>query len=125
MAMEYAHIWLARFPSKAAFDDYFNENHEDDDAPINLFASEQNELFYDHDWIEKSFDASASLRQLIQHHSYAESYIEKVLQTATSPKITQANSFIMADRAEFSKPRSIISDNYMIWYLGIHKCAVT
>ncbi|MCF6199543.1 MAG: immunity 22 family protein [Hyphomicrobiaceae bacterium] len=124
MAMEYSHIWLAQFPSKSSFDDYFNESYEDDETPINLFASEQAELFYDHDWVERSFDASAGLRQLIQHHSYAESYIEKVLRAATSHNIRNANSFIMADRAEFSKPRSITSDSHMIWYLGCYKCDV-
>ena len=124
MAMELCHIWLARFPSESAFDEYFDENYEDDDAPINSFSKEQGQTFYDHDWLERSFKSSGDLRQLIQGHSYADSYSEKVIAEAASRNIKNANCFIMADSAEFHTPRSISSASHEIWYLGTCKCDV-
>lgn len=118
--MERIHIWIGTFSSKEAFDDYLEEiyDEEDDDAPINQFAEDQNKTFYDHDWVESGFKIVDDLEELIKPHSYSEKYLEAALDQAESLGIESANSFIMADSGEFSEPQSKQTEAYSLMYLG-------
>ena len=126
MPMEKCHIWLARFASEEALDAYFEENYdkEDDDEPINKFALDQGETFYDHDWVERSFEGGGDLRTLIDGHSYSENYIDEVIKLAGERKIEGANAFIMADRNEFENPKAVEAADYQLWYVGVFSCDV-
>ena len=126
MPMETSHIWVAHFPSEKYLDEYFEEiyDEEDEDTPINRFAEDQGESFYDHDWVERSFCDSGDLKDLIINHSYAEDYIEKVIEIANANNLSGVNTFIMADKEEFSSPKSVDGDKYTIWYLGEFECNV-
>ena len=125
MPMEISHIWLAVFPSETAFDEYFAESYsEDDESPINAFARDQGQNYYDHSWVERTFTKDADLRGVIDGHSYSDDYIDKVIQKASADQIESANTFIMADVEEFSSPRSVEADAYRIWYLGKYECRV-
>ncbi len=124
--MEKSHIWLGEFPSEDALNTYFEETYDDDDddAPINGFAADQGERFYDHDWVERGFVAHGSLEQLIVRHSYSKDYIEMVIADAEARGIVEANTFILADQSEFSDPKSVQGNDYTLWYLGIYTCQV-
>ena len=124
MAMEVSHIWLGRFPSSEALEAYFEETYYDDErkTPISRFAEDQGESFYDHDWVERSFNESGDLRSKIEPHSYSESYLDEVLRLAAEEGITDANVFIMADQEEFESPRSVTGSDYHLWYLGTVDC---
>ncbi len=123
--MEESHIWLAGFPSEISLDQYFEECINDDDVtPMNDFAKSQGEVFYDHDWVERSFGNYRELKLLIEGHSYCEDYKDKVLKFAQDNKILNANTFIIADASEFKKPKSVKSKEYNIWYVGKFKCSV-
>lgn len=67
MSMEISHIWLGKFPSEKALDEYFEEIYDEDneDAPLNQFARDQGENFYDHDWVERSFNNVTRLKDLL------------------------------------------------------------
>jgi hypothetical protein len=122
--METSHIWLANFPSEDYVDSYFEEQFDDDDAPINQFAADQGEQSYDHDWVERSFNDQRNLRLLISDHSYSSDYLDHVISRAAEMGIKTANTFIMADVNEFPSPRSPKADDYQIWYIGKYGCNI-
>jgi hypothetical protein len=124
MAMETSHIWLGRFPSEAALDAYFEESYGEDDQPINQFAADQGERFYDHDWVERSFDPSGDLRAQIAPHSHSKDYLDRVIELARSRGIVGANVFILADKGEFDRPVSVHAPSHSLWYLGEFVCEV-
>ena len=125
MAMDISHIWVGVFASDAP-DDYFVEQYsDDDDAPLNQFAAEQGENFYDNDWLEISYlDASESedVRSFIDGHSYSDDYLDAVVEKTTLLGIDQINVFVIADKGEFSDPKTVKGDNYRLEYLGEFKC---
>lgn len=126
MPMEISLIWLGDFPSEEYLREYFDENYdeEDDDAPMNKFAEDQGESFYNHDWLEWSYNDSGNLRHLMIHHSYSTDYIEEVMQLATKKELSGINTFIMADKSEFSSPQSIEGETYSLYYIGEFKCSI-
>ena len=124
MAMELSHVWLGRFDSEAALDEYFDEQYEDDDAPINAFAADQDEMYYDHDWVEREFHESGDLLTLMDGASYAGDYLENVIHKAGGMGITNANTYILADAGQFSKPKSVNGREYQLWYIGSYNCNV-
>src|SRR5262245_41484337 len=122
MPMEVSHIWLGQF-SREVLDRYFEEHYGDDDAPLSQFADEQGETRYDHDWVEMSCPYELeSVRSLVEGHSYSASYLDLVLAKAAELGITEVNVFILADRGEFSRPRSVSGPGYRLWYLGEFTC---
>ena len=132
MPMEISHIWLGRFSSegdaKAYFAEHYNdgdENDEDGQIPFSQFAADQGEWFYDHDWLELGFEENRDLRALVARHSYSSDYLEEVLSRANSLGLAgQANTFVVADKAEFNHPRSVETKHYQLWYLGEFFCTV-
>lgn len=125
MAMDISHIWVGVFDSDAP-DDYFVEQYsDDDDAPLNRFAAEQGETFYDHDWLEISYlDASESIdvRSFVDGHSYSKDYLDAVVAKTAALGIDRINVFVLADKNEFSDPKTITGDNYRLEYLGKFNC---
>ncbi|MGK7925701.1 MAG: immunity 22 family protein [Spirulina sp.] len=60
--METSHIWLGNFPSADALEKYFAETYDEDDdgTPLNQFAADQGEHFYDSDWVEFSYSQTTT-----------------------------------------------------------------
>jgi hypothetical protein len=132
MPMEISHIWLGRFSSegdaRAYFAEHYNDgddNDEDGETPISQFAADQGQWFYDHDWLEVSFQESRDLRALVMQHSFSSDYLEEILSRANSLGLAeQANTFVLADKAEFNHPRSVKTEQYQLWYFGEFSCTI-
>lgn len=124
MPMETSHIWLGLFKSEEDLDTYFEEQYDGDDEPINRFAADQGEMYYDHDWVERGFCYSGNLRELIGGASYSSDYLTDVIAAANELGIGTANTFILADSNEFDAPRTVNTDKYKLWYIGKFKCHV-
>lgn len=88
------------------------------ETPINKFAQEQGETFYDDDSVERSFNDAGDLQALIKGHSNSKNYIENVMSLAASQELLKVNVFVMADKEEFDSPRSVNGERYTLWYLG-------
>jgi hypothetical protein len=122
MSMEEIHVWLGIFPSAKALSEYFEESYdEDDSSPINQFAKDQGERWYDHDWVERGFKENATLKALIRDHSYSASYMEAVVADAQMRGIGSANTFVMADIDEFDAPKTVERDSFKLYYLGRYR----
>ena len=125
LPMEKVHIWLASFSSKKVLDAYFNEAIlDDDDKSMNRFASDQGEAFYDHDWVEISFNKSGNLSIFIRDQSYSSNYSKELLAAAEERNVTCINTFIMADTEEFSSPCDVSASDFHIWYMGEFNCRI-
>lgn len=124
MPMETSHVWLGMFQSEDHLDAYFEEQYEDDDTPINRFATDQGEMYYDHDWVERAFCQSGDLHDLIEDASYSYDYMQDVIATAKELGIKSANTFILADAQEIDDPKTVSSTDYQLWYIGKFKCHV-
>ena len=92
--------------------------------PINAFAADQDELCYDHDWVECEFFIPDDLRILMDNASYAADYVDEVIAKANSIGVANANTYILADAAEFSKPISVDRSGYRLCYIGTYNCNV-
>lgn len=120
MAMEVCHVWVGVFADDAP-EDYFTERYGDDDPPVNRFAQEQGEWFYDHDWVEISLlppSDAVDPRTLALRHSYGERYADAVAARAADLGLERVNLFVLADRDEFDAPRSVEGPGYRLVYLG-------
>ena len=107
--------------ARDANDEYADDG---DELPINKFAEEQGETFYDDDRLERSFHDSRTLRELIAGHTSSEDYIEQVISYAESQGLSEVNVFIIADKEEFETPRAVNGDRHTLWYIGEFGCRI-
>lgn len=118
----FAHVWIGVFEDNAP-EDYFVEQYDEDDAPLNQFAAEQNEDYYDHDWIEISYldlAESEDVRSFVDGHSYCEHYIDDVCIRAESAGLETINVFVLCvQQDEFDNPKTASGDGYRLEYLGM------
>jgi len=123
--MQQIHIWIGICKSEDILDSFFTENYdeEDDDLPINEFAASQDVVFYDHDWVERSFSSNCSIRDLIHSHSYSVDYLEDTLVRVNKLGIETANTFIMADVKLFNTPKTIKRKEMSLSYIGTFNCS--
>lgn len=124
MPMETSHIWLGLFQSEEDFNAYFEEQYDDDGEPINRFAADQGEMYYDHDWVERGFCDSGDLHELIGCASYSSDYLTEVIDAANELGIGAANTYILADSNEVGDPRTVNTDKHKLWYIGKFICHV-
>ena len=116
------HIWLGLFGLDAP-ENYFVQEYVDDDTPQSQFGAEQEENCFDYDFVEISFpNDPRPVRDLVDGHSYSESYLDAVVQKATDLGIAEANVFVLANKEEFKCPRSTAGPGYKLWYLGEFVC---
>ena len=114
-------IWIGRFESTAP-KDYFAAQYTEDDAPINQFAAEQGEHYFDYDWVEISyfdFEKADEVRSFVDGHSFSEQYINDVCKRAESLGLLEINVFVVCiKQGEFDSPRSASGDGYRLEYIG-------
>lgn len=116
--MNSVHLWLGKFNDEDALKSYFQEQHENDDAPLNGFAEDQGVTSYDSDGVESSFLCSGDLKAQLSGHSYSEQYLDDLLEVAQDRELEGMNTFILASADEFPEPVSMTAGDYEIHYLG-------
>jgi hypothetical protein len=123
MAIKDAHIWVARFESQKALDEYMDEafDADDEDAPISRFAADQGVGFYDHDLVYAEFSESATPRALIACWGFPDKSTEAVVTAVEALGVDGLNTSFIADEGEFSAPMSASGAGYQLWYVGQFK----
>lgn len=122
MSEHLSHIWLGLF-SPDAPDNYFVQEYVDDETPQSQFGAEQGQHSFDYDFVEISFpNDPLPVRDLVNGHSYWASYIDAVVQKASDLGVTDVNVFVLANKDEFERPRSVTGPGYKLWYLGEFVC---
>lgn len=130
MVLEDAHLWIGRFDSSGRWQAYLEEHYDDgpDERPLSQFAADQNEVWYDHDWIECNFSgeslsdsAEADATALFSELSYASSYIDAAVADAMRAPLVGANACISINSDEISNPRSVTGDGYELRFVGTYQ----
>src|SRR5262245_56143250 len=100
MPIKDAHVWVARFKSNKALDEYMDEAFDDDDedAPISRFAADQGVGFYDHDLVYAEFQKNATPRALIECWGFPEKATEKVVKAVEALGVEGLNTSFIADK---------------------------
>ncbi|MEM7249451.1 MAG: immunity 22 family protein [Acidobacteriota bacterium] len=112
-------VWVGRFGSRQAFDQYFDEQHEDDDAPLSPFAHGQGQARYDHDFVERSFRGpTRDFDRLIDRHSHAESFEEAASRVFVDGGLGERDSVVLAFDGQVESPRSVTLEDAELTYLG-------
>ena len=120
-------IWIGTFPSSDDFENYFEETisgePEDDDKPISAFGADQKATFYDHDFMERSFqETRRDFPSLVNGHSFAVSYQKPATEAWKAIGAPLANSLVRVWGKEIASPRSVQNANYSLHYLGRFPC---
>lgn len=126
MSARKSHIWVGQFGPDAP-KNYFSENRDRDEDvdPMNMFAKEQGQLYFDYDFTEISFldwIKAEIPKKFIEGHSYSESYIEIVAQLCDERKIDRINVFVIANEDQFRKPKTVLGAGYRLEYLWAFTC---
>ena len=119
-------IWVGNFESEARLDAYFEENYDEDDAPISEFAADMGVSFYDHDFLESSFHQTSTddIAIILEGHSGCDS--EAVLSQAqvafvAHKTFVNAATLVLNDERDFPQfqnPKSIAKPGASLFYLG-------
>jgi len=116
------HIWLGLFEPDAP-ERYFVQEYVDDSTPKSQFGAGQEQRYFDYDFVEISFpNDPLPVHELVDGHSYSDSYLKTVVQEATKLGISEANVFVLANKDQFDAPRSAEGPGYKLWYLGEYVC---
>lgn len=123
MLIKNAHIWVGQFKSAKALEKYLEEvfDEDDEDAPINPFAADQGETFYDHDLVFAEFVKKATPQSLMACWEFPKKSIDAVVKAIEALGVEGLNCSFIADEGEFSKPKSVKKKDYQLWYLGKFK----
>lgn len=120
MLINDAHIWVAQFVSEEALEEYMEEvyDEDDDDAPISQFAADQGESFYDHDLVYGQYHEAPTTEALVDGWGFPEESVAVVVDAINQLNLSNANTCFVADKDEFSNPKSVKGDGYQLWYVG-------
>ena len=116
--MDTIDVWLGRFPSRSALKDYFSEKNDSEDSPINCFAADQGEKFYDHDWLEYHFSEEPDSNFLTYGYYPFGILAIAIQRTAVEQGLTNPNTLIVADRSLITTPKTVKGERYELRYLG-------
>lgn len=121
---EHSDFWLGSFPSERRAYEYFEEMYNDEDedreyTPLSEFAKDQEQNWYDHDFIEYGFNNSvSSIKELVEGYSYSEQYAEELEKRCEERKLVGINFFLFITVCEIAKPKSVITDEFKLHYVG-------
>lgn len=104
--------------------EYLKETYGDDDRPISRLAEDMEESFYDHDFLEHSFNDTPGrpLEARLSNHSFSTSYADAAQAAFDSAPTEDFNTVLLVWGAQFRNPVSINGDGYWLHYLGRFPC---
>lgn len=105
---ETSHFWAGHFPGIDEFTSLFVETYSEDETPISLFAASQNELFYDHDFLEYGFAEEAkTIEDMIDGYSYSDQWGSTFALLIEELGLKHVNSFVFISGNEIDAPQSV------------------
>ena len=127
MNKERSHFWIGNFNSEKLFVDFIDENNRyrenlKEEIGISKFAESQNELWLDYDFIEFGYEPSgASFKDKFSHYSYFDSWMLDLELSCENLGINlkNYNALIFINENQVLKPKSIVTDDYGLIYLGV------
>ena len=120
--MPLSHIWIGVL-SEDAPQDFFEEQFEDEDAAVSPFAESQDEHWIDHDFLEISWqDETTEAAQLIDGHSWSDSYLDAVVGKAKELGLPKINTFVLCGSEQIMTPKSVLKNGIDLRFVGTFDC---
>jgi hypothetical protein len=121
---ELVDVWVGRFSSDGAVEDYVRETYGEDDVPISRFAADMGVHFYDHDFLEHIYhqETADDLAALLQRHSFGKSYALQADAVYRQHSVGAINTTLLLWGKEIEHPRSARGADYELHYLGRFHC---
>jgi hypothetical protein len=121
---EVVDVWVGRFSSDGAVEDYLRETYGEDDLPISRLASDMGQHFYDHDFLEHIYhrEASDDLAALLHRHSFGKSYALQADAVYRQQHVGTINTTLLMWGKEIERPRSARGADYELYYVGRFHC---
>ena len=119
-----SHFWVGCFSEKEQVDKYFAEVWDEGDedrehTPLSIFARDQGEKWYDHDYLEYGFnDSAATIEELVAGYSYSEQWAGELARRAAEAGLNGVNVLVFISQDEIDHPRSVQGDGFWLNYLG-------
>lgn len=113
-------VWTGRFSSPDTLTEYLRETYSGDDhQPISHFARDQDQIYYDHDFLESIyFEATQSLSTALGSCSFANFFVEDAGAAYVARCLPSATVAVLAFGPVIHKPRSVERQEYQLFYLG-------
>lgn len=132
---ELYHLWFALFPSNERLQAYFAEGLQlaeylsvfssdneqkapTEDEPLNDFAKEQGIDWYDHDFVEYDYFDNGISQRPVELLPFDQDVLNVVKARLTANEMLKANTYILGKFNDLHAPKSIINQDYQLWYIG-------
>ena len=117
-------VWAGHFSSPDALTEYLKETYSGDyDQPISHFARDQDQIYYDHDFLESNyFEATQSFNTVLESCSFADFFAEDASAAYVARRLPPATVAVLAFGPVIQKPRSVERQEYQLFYLGRYQC---
>ena len=115
---EISHFWVGHLPEDLR-GRYFEEAlDEGDDAPLSLFARDQGQKYYDHDFLEYGWGTAQTVQELVSGYSYSDQWANEFARRVGAANLPPFDFFMFISKQEVRHPRSVHGDGYWLHYLG-------
>lgn len=114
-------VWLADFSTAEQFSAYLEERYDERNvgSPLSAFAAESGIAWYDHDFLEADYrQPPLAIAELLKPFSYAESFVQAVVERATTAEIARAHAAILLYDFEYAPAGGLVPANSTVSFLG-------
>ncbi|QOV88594.1 immunity 22 family protein [Humisphaera borealis] len=113
-------IWVGIAPLKKVPKDYFDENHEDEDAPIDQFAADFGFGYYSHDLVELNDEEPKPrpTHELLAFHSYSMSFIDEAAAAAAKAGVKTSQFAVVMFDFDYNPKVTGVSRNAYLQFIG-------
>ncbi len=115
---EISHFWVGHLPDDLRGPYFAEKLDEGDDVPLSMFARDQGEKYYDHDFLEYGWGAANTIQELVDGYSYSDQWAGELARRVADAGLTGVDTFIFISQEEVRAPRSVQGDGYWLKYLG-------
>ena len=112
-------IWFCNFASEKKLYNYLKEDYRKEDKPISMFAKDQNEIFYDHDFLGYHYlgQKTNSIETLLKNCSWSFTF-QQLVQEKLNKQSESFNSVIYVFGNEIGVPQTIKKPDRHLFYVG-------
>lgn len=115
---EISHFWVGHPPEHLRGPYFAEKLDEDDEAALSMFARDQGQKYYDHDFLEYGWGTASTIQELVAAYSYSDQWAEELARRVAEAGLTGVDTFIFISQEEVRAPRSVQGDGYWLRYLG-------
>lgn len=112
-------VWVGTFTSLESFEAYLSESYEGEDEPISRFAADQEQSFYDHDFLQAELrEPTTDLVGLMEGAQGLHLFVLPATAAYRRLGVGPVNAYLLVYGMQIHQPRSVEGPGYHLDYLG-------